>query len=138
MFKASDGINFDVDFLDKYNIIYGDSASGKTYLREFLKMYCKAYGILLLQIDYSMSKDIIIASINRIRDECNALIYIDNGDIVLDKDIELAIINTNADTKVFVVHNLSKLSLVQYLQPGLYKLVLTNDICLSSKRIGQL
>ena len=141
MLKASDSKKkyFDIEFSDRYNIISGNSATGKTYLRKLLAPYCVAHGIPFLQIDYTVDKRVIRGMLNSIKDDKKAVIYVDNGDILLDRETELAIVNTEAETKIFVIHSMYNISILQFFNPGIYKLYTNeNGTFVSSKRLGEL
>lgn len=75
-----------IDIQDKYCLFGGDSGSGKTLMVEFIKAHCVATGIQCNCVDYSFSRDSIIATISNVKYDTSILI-IDNADIVMCSEI---------------------------------------------------
>lgn len=140
MLKISDPVGslFSVDFTDKYNVISGDSATGKTYLRKLLGRHLSSIGRRCIQIDCDSIICDIIDILRLYKDDPNMVIIVDNVNTIMTKELELAIYDTKAETKIFIIHTFRNISFLACLQPGLYKLYMDSDKVLRTKRIGQL
>jgi hypothetical protein len=84
--KEIGGTTFNVDFIDKINMIKGNSGTGKTYLFTVLYSYCSVNNISCVYIDYKM-----VASSNEslIFEQCKnkKLILLDNADLYLTSEL---------------------------------------------------
>lgn len=84
--KTIGGVFFDVNFIDRINIIKGASGTGKTYLFNTIASYCTSNKISYAFIDYKFSasgdEDLIFSHcINK------ELIILDNADLYLTKEL---------------------------------------------------
>lgn len=81
--KRINGINFDVSFNDKVNLIRGNSGTGKTFLFRVISDYCVNNRIPCAYVDYKIisnsDKDFIL---NYCKNK--DIIILDNADLYLD------------------------------------------------------
>lgn len=90
--KLTNGVEFNISFIDKINIIKGSSGTGKTFLFNTIASYCVSNKISYALIDYK-----IVASGDEslILSHCRnkSLIILDNADLYLTSELFNNIIN---------------------------------------------
>lgn len=85
MKELINGVYFDVNFIDKINIIKQLSGTGKTFLFKTMNEYCKLYDISCLYCDYRFAD----FSEQKIFSLCEdyEMIILDNADLYLTTDL---------------------------------------------------
>lgn len=80
MNKKINGLDINISFKDKINIIFDESASGKTYLFSIIAAEQRLKGIKCVLIDYNDTESTILGQLSAPYDT-NSLLIIDNFDI---------------------------------------------------------
>lgn len=92
--KKSNGVDFDVNFMDEINIFTDASGTGKTFLFKVLCSYCRDNDMKYAYIDYNMidtGDEGLILSHCKNKD----VIILDNADLYLTPELWNAIRNLN-------------------------------------------
>lgn len=124
-----------MELLDKYCVFAGDSATGKTYMTDFIKIHCIHNSIPYAYINYETSKNLAISSIRSISNE-ESVIIIDNTEVIMCDEIEEAVYITPG-YKVIMIRDFFRMPYLSYFKPGLYKIKREGRM-LVTKKVGQL
>lgn len=93
--RTMNGVDFDINFKDRINVIKGASGTGKTFLFNMISSYCTSNKIPYAFIDYkflaSGDEDLIFYHCRN-----KKLIILDNADLYLTSELFNKIRNLNA------------------------------------------
>lgn len=71
-------------FKDKFNVLWGESGSGKTFLFSKIKSYLQDAGVTYIEIPHNASSSTVLSILNTLQK--GAVVY-DSGDLSFDAEI---------------------------------------------------